>query len=343
MAVPVYTKTWVQALTGGVPGLRIAFVSVLDATQNVAFKLKDFLINSSTATTKYTLLWSASNGTGPTNSSDHTDRITNAAAWTPRATIAAASQAWMVLVDANGGQILIAFQGASDDILRISFSPSGLFTLAATTNQQPTATDEQVILSAKSIVNATASADRILHLWARDDGKGFRVAIARSNAAAAPVWWIEEFSNLAVQGISGVTVSPAICGGVVDVPGGSGNGTNLNGAFSANALGALVRAVISSVTFSVQCMFATLTAGAVALGADTSVAHLQGSAWVPFPLFLFSTTTNAHGSMGQLIDHYQVQPTSSAFGNGFGTTYQWWQVAQGLIWPNPSNTAPTIN
>jgi hypothetical protein len=341
--IPAYTKTWVQALTTGTPGIRIPFTSVLSTSQQCAFTLKDFLINSSTATTKYTMKCSASGGVGPTNLSDNTDRITNAAAWTPRATVAAASQAWFMLQDAFGAQVLVAFQGGSDDVWRISFSPGGLFVLAGTTTHQPTATDEQVVLATTTIVGSTASADRILHIWARDDAKGFRVAIFRSNAVVAPIFCIEEFNSAPVTGISGVTVSPALHGGVVNVPSGSDIGSNLNGAFVVNSLGSVVRAVISSVGFSCQCEYAGLARAGVSLGATSTVSHLQGAVWVPYPLILFSGLTNAIGPLGQVYDHYQVQPTGVAVGNGFGNSYQWVHVGRCLIWPNPSNVQPTIN
>src|SRR5262245_20319881 len=176
MALPVIQKTWRQLLTAGTPGSRVPFVSVLDTMQQVIFRIKDYLCNSSGATTKYTVLWSSSGGTGPTNANDHTDRLTSPTAWTPPATAATASQAWVVLVGGSGEQILFAFQGATDDVMRVAYSPGGLYTLAATTTNQPTATDEQLVIggASNSIVNNATSTDRILHLWVRDDGKGFR-------------------------------------------------------------------------------------------------------------------------------------------------------------------------
>ena len=337
MPLPTITETWVQLLTTGTPGARIAFVSVVDTMQQFAFRLKDFLISGSTAATKYTLKWSASGGTGPSGAGDATDRITSAATWTPRATVAAASQAWYLLTGALGEQILVAFQGASDDICRISFSPTGAFALAGTTTHQPTATDEQVILSATSVVNATASADRILHIWARDDAKGFRVGLFRSSVITAPVFGVEEF-------ISGAT-SPAS----VPVPvwgfaftSATLTSTTLNGGYAANSRGGLCRTLVSAVGFSAQIRFMIEgDSGTSALATYTFQPEAQGSGFAAYPLSMHSVTTGSRGRWGIPIDWWCCSPSGVAEGDGFGDSYQFVQMGAAL-WPNPSNTAPTI-
>ncbi len=337
MALPTIVKTWKQLLTTGTPGSRITFVSVLDTMQNFAFKLKDGLIGGLGATTDYTLKWTSSGGVGPTNSSDNTDRLPNAAAWTPRATVAAASQAWFVVTGAFGEQILVAFQGASDDICRISFSPGGLFVLAGTTTHQPTATDEQVVLSVTSVVNSTASGDRILHIWARDDAKGFRVAIFRSGAVTAPIFGVEEFT-------SGATAPAVITPPLMGFAWSSGNiaTSNLHGTFSGNARGCVIRTTVSSVAFNAQCEFMTeCNSVQSAIDRYTFQPELQGAGYAPYLFGIHSNTTGTRGRAGNPIDWWGVGPAGFAAGDGFGTSYQFVHLGA-FLWPNPSNVAPTI-
>lgn len=339
MSVPAYTRTWNQKLTTGTPGARITFVSLIDTMQNYMFGVKTFLLANG-----WSVLWSASAGTGPANSADHTDRIASAATFSPRATIAGASQGWFVLTDGNGGQLLVTYQGASDDICRISYSPGALFTLAGTTNQQPTATDENIIMATVTVVGATASADRVWHGWATSDGKNARFTIFRSSAIVGPSWGVEMFTLPTLPGNVTFTPSTGVwCFCVSPAQIVSAALTGMFATFSANTQGGLTRATISSVGFAVQCGFNTWTfIGNSAPSGLTSQAELQGAAgFIPWPLILMSNTASAKGYVGSLIDQYACAPSGFAVGDGFGTAYDWVQVGV-LLWPNPSVTAPTI-
>jgi hypothetical protein len=340
MAVlPTIVKSWVQLLTTGTPGVRLVFSTLLDSSQQVAFRLKDFLVSGSTAATKYTVLWTSSGGTGPTNSADHTDRITSAATWTPRATVAAASQAWYVLTGGLGEQILITFQGATDDIFRISFSPGGLFVLAGTTNQQPTATDEQLMYNGNTVVGNVASTDRILHIWARNDAKGFRFVVYRAGLLVSPAIFIEEFVSSVVLP---AVLTPPVCGGVV-------TGSILpSQAFLApilNTIIIVVRTTVSSTGFNAMCSFGgeAGSGGAPAFSTYITTTDLQAGAFAPYPFSIHTQTTGTKGRVGNLIDMWGVSPTGALAGDGFGTSYQFVMVGQYLMWPNPSNTAPTLS
>lgn len=339
MGVPAYARTWQQKLTTGTPGARITFVSLIDTMQNYIYGLKTFLLANSC-----TVLWSASAGTGPTNSSDHTDRISSASTWTPRATIAGASQAWVVLTDGNAGQLLITYQGASDDICRISYSPGALFALAGTTNQQPTATDEIVLTTAVTVVNATASADRVWHGWATSDGKNYRFTIFRSSAVAGPSWGVELITlpssvpgNVSFTPAAGVW---AFCFSSAKLTASVSNG--LFQTFAASSEGGYVRCTISSVAFTAQCTMCTWCFGSNPASAVlTSQPALQGAGFDPFPCAIFSNTSGADGYAGMLVDWWTSAPSGVAQGDGFGSSYDWVQMG-GALWPNPSLTAPTI-
>jgi hypothetical protein len=93
------------------------------------------------------------------------DRWTSAAVGPlTRGAAAANPQSWAIMQNADGVQVLFAYQGATDDIARISMSQGGLFVLAGTTTHQPTATDEVIASTAATVINATASADRVMSI-----------------------------------------------------------------------------------------------------------------------------------------------------------------------------------
>ncbi len=338
MSTPTYVRTWVQKLDTGVPGERIAYVSLIDTMQNYIYGIKTFLLANG-----YSLLWSSSAGTGPTNSGDLTDRIASASDFTPRATIAAASQAWFVLTDGNGAQLMITYQGASDDIARITYSPGALFVLAGTTNQQPTATDECIISSAATLIDATTSADRVWHGWATADGKNCRFAVYRSGVLAGQLWGLELFVLPTLPG--NVSFTPVVSGSAVwgfcfraDQTAGAGTAA---GAYSASVRGGLTHATISSVDYKVQSALSAWSASnVVAPQVLTTKPALQGTiGYTPWPLTLISIMGSADGYVGALVDWY-LAPVTDA-GNGFGAAYNWIQEG-GLLWPNPSLVAPTI-
>lgn len=86
-----------------------------------------------------------------------------------RGTVAAAPQSWALFQNADGVQVLFAYQGAGvsptgDDIARISMSMSAAYVIAATTTHQPTATDEVICSVGNSLINATASGDRVMSI-----------------------------------------------------------------------------------------------------------------------------------------------------------------------------------
>lgn len=112
----------------------------------------------------WTCKFSSTGLVGPASGADTTNRITSAGDFVTRATIAASPQSWIVLQNVDGVQVLFAFQGASDDIARVSMSQSGAFTVAGTTTHQPTATDEIIGTTGGTLINATTSGDRVMSI-----------------------------------------------------------------------------------------------------------------------------------------------------------------------------------
>jgi len=247
-----------------------------------------------------------------------------------------------VLTDGNGGQLLMTFQGASDTISRISYSSGALFTLAGSTEQQPTATDEIVISSASSLVATTASGDRIWHGVVSSDAKACRFHVARASTLVGVPWFCEAFTPQ-------VTAPAVITNPVFGASWSVGKFNSISSSsyyqgYFVNSSGGLVWISVSGVPASVACGPNTWNAySSTAPGQITSPPELQGSlGHVAWPHILMSTQTAGYkGYVGDLIDWYTSVPAGSNFGDGFGSDSGWWLYGV-MLWPNPSLTAPTI-
>ena len=169
MTLPILHKTWSFSTNN-----RISYVSLNNATSKLLFGIKNFLVGTMLYTVKYT----CDGTTGPTSSSDHTDRWVTSANCTTRGANTTTAQSFCVLTDGSGVDILLTYQGSTDDTMKMSMSTGGLFTPAGTANQQPTATDETIVLpNTASVVGASTSGDRIWHIMATTDKKNFRVYV----------------------------------------------------------------------------------------------------------------------------------------------------------------------
>jgi len=340
MALPTKAKTWVIS-----PNNRITFVSLIDTMQRYLHGVKTFLKANG-----YTVKGSASAGTG---AMDAVDRWTLTTDVTPRATVAAASQAWIVLVDANGANILLTYQGASDDVARISYSSGGLFIAAGTPNQQPTATDEMVLYSATSLILATASADRLWFGWVSSDSKMCRFAIARSGTFVGATWGVELITSAVTAG--GVAFTPPVWGHhfiPANISIQPGSTLALTAARNVNANGGLARPIVASVgqTTSVNC---SVEGGVNASNASATLSDqaggiscvLQGDFLIQ-PLGLVATTAAACGKLGNLIDWW-VAGQSSVAGDTLGTLAfiivgTATSRASNTMWPWDGVTAPVL-
>lgn len=173
MTAPITSKAWTIS-----PNNRLVYPGTLAGVLGWwAFTNKTQLLAAT-----WTLVWSSDGVTGPSGAGDNTDRIPNAAAFTTRATVAAAPQSWFLLQNPDGFQLLITYQGATDDIARVSYSAAGLYALAGTTTHQPTATDEVVLSTATTIVGASTTIDRVMSIWTADDGSAWRCPVFASGA-----------------------------------------------------------------------------------------------------------------------------------------------------------------
>jgi hypothetical protein len=192
MAFPQLSKDWnVYA------NVRQSFTTLVGVMGWYAYENKTrMLLNA------WTVKFTSNGAVGPSGAGDTTDRITSAATFNVRATVAAAPQSWFVLQNTEGLQILFTYQGASDDVMRISYSPAGLFTLAGTTTHQPTATDEVIMTNITTVINNGASLDRVMSIFCAADSTAWRCALWRNNAT------ISCFSLDKVNRIAPITTLP---------------------------------------------------------------------------------------------------------------------------------------
>jgi hypothetical protein len=334
MSLPTKLLNW----NGILPNQRITFVSLIDTMQNYLYGIKTHHLAHGTTT-----LWSASGGTGPTNAADHTDRWSSAATVTPRATIAAASQGWWIGTRPDGAQIKLCFQGASDDIAKISFSPGALFALAGTTNNEPTATDEQVISSGQTLIGSTASADRVWHGWCDSTGNNYRYVIFRSNQIVGVMWGMETFTNLTV---SPCVISPAIRG--FFIAGNNSAASNyISTAFSTstnNSTGSVIRTVISSVGFNAQCAWGAEELGGSVTALDGVNCEVNGNAPLIRTIGISSLTAGTRGKVGNCIDYWITQDSQlsgvTTTGKDFIQIHTSATASTGALWPWDSSTTP---
>lgn len=154
---PRLQKNWTIS-----PNIRLTpYVSLLATMGWWAYENKVRLLAAG-----WTLVCSSNGTTGPTTIADTTDRITSAASFQTRATVAAANQSWFIVRNTLGCQLLFTFMGATDDICYVAYSQGGLFALASPSTRQPTAVDIANVSIATSVINATTSGDRVMTTWA---------------------------------------------------------------------------------------------------------------------------------------------------------------------------------
>ncbi len=304
MAIPTITRAW--TISGN---NRYTYVTVLSAMQNFALSMKNFL----KTTMGYTVKGSCTAGTG---AMDGVDRWSVSTDVTPQGANPTSSQAWFVLTDGNGVDILLAFQGGSFDVFRFSFSPSGSYVAAGTANNQPTATDECLIVSGQTIVNASTSMDRVWHMWGSSDKKMCRFALFR-NGVLITFWGVEQCMST-VQ--PPATFSPPVWGYFWN--------SLTMGVFSGSLMagGGSPNGGVCKVHTSLD-VFPVLGGGGEGFGAvggstgsfyNVEKPELQGSnGEILVPLTITSITTNAEGKLGNRID--------------------WWAAITGTTTTTPSN------
>lgn len=293
MSLPAVAKTWFIS-----PCNRITFVSLNDTMSKFLFGIVTYLIS------KGWVVKGSCDGT--TGAMDGVNRWSSAANATTKGANTTSANSWIVLTDAFGYDILISFVGATDDIARISVSFAGDYVAAGTPNQTPTSTtNEQVIVSGTSLINATGSQDRLWSCWASSDAKSFRIAVARGGVWTGVLWGVEEFTqNSYHASVSSMSNSFGWAFGTTSAFLAASNFT----AYGQNQRGGYVRAVVSSTIRLCSCSFTTECVGGNGQNAASDVGQnlapeLQGGTDYPMKrVGIYSITASARGKVGNVVD-----------------------------------------
>lgn len=333
MALPTATRAYTFSVNN-----RISYVSLNDTVARYLYGIKNFLV----ATMAYTVKYTCDGTTGPTSGSDHTDRWASQANVTTRGANSTTAQSFCVLTDANGVDILLAYQGASDDIFRVAFSSSGIYLPAGTANQQPTATDESTCSSLATMIGSVASADRVWHIMAATDKKSFRVFITRAGNVVGVAFGVETVVSAMV---SPAVFSPATVGFSLTSASFSGAGAFNTGVQTTRSV--VARPIISSVGFNAIGGYAyeSTATGAMLDGVNCELQGSNGA--LVFPVSAFSVTASAQGKIGNLIDFYK---SGNSKADGDTSTDKLWihltgfgSASAGLLWPWDGTSVPAFS
>lgn len=332
MSFPTQFKTWGP---GFLLNQRISFTSLLDTTGSYITGITNQRIARGCTAS------GSSNGT--VGAMDGVNRCTNAAGFAVRASIAGAPQSWIVISDGTV-QTLYTFQGSSDDVARISFSPGSLFVAAGTPTNQPTATDEQVVVSSVSLVGSSPSQDRVFHVWVDSAHQMWRSCIMSAGVVCANVVGVEIFDpSLLIfpatapvptwgftysQGNTGITTLTGLCGG-------TGRARLVASGVPSNAtLGGFCVVLNGNIT-----------------GEDGVNLEANGNVPAIRSIGLTSTTVGTRGQIGNRFDWYfssDNQPNGTTGGGASGKEWIFLcdstsASGRGLLWPWDGVSTPVTS
>lgn len=334
MGLPALQKTWNISACN-----RIPYVSLNDTMANLLFGVKEFLKSHG-----YTVRGSSDGVTGGMDGVDRWDTASKAAI---RGASATTPMSWIVLRDQNprtlgadGVDILFAYQGASDDIARISISSTAEYAVAGTATHRPAtpANTECVAAENASLISSATSGDRLWSCWVSSDARAFRVAVARGNIWVGMLWGVEDLASS--------VISPAQFDPAVWAWGYSSANTGFATVVAGHSTqrGGQARVVVSSIPYIVN------VGGTHESLENTSVNYanynleLQGSQGVPmFPLGC--ATLNSVGARGKLGDRFDWWTGRTAVGTADGDTYGSLEFIQlgHIVWPWDEITTPVMS
>ncbi len=308
MGLPTTSATWTISANNRYTYLSSSTVQLV--MQNYMLSLKNFL----KTTMGFTVNSSCGNSTAGIIG-DGIDRWSVATDINPRFNGTTSAIAWFILTDANGAQICFSYNSSADDIFRLAYSPGATYALnSGGANRQPTATDEQVVWSGSmTVVNATASNDRVWHMWGSSDKKMWRATVFRS-ATMASFWGVEAVSSAVV---SPTTFSPAMWGfgysGTSMRLSGSSGGLMSDGISPPNTNQGGGTAYVFSASANRTIVVGgggeevSNIGGKSGSGFGTALTEFQGkTSYFIVPLTCVSVTTSANGKLANRIDWWAV-------------------------------------
>jgi len=335
MAFPPIQKTWTIS-----PNNAIADLTLLAMMANYLLQVANFLLANG-----YTCKGSSN---GVTGAMDAVNRWVTVADTAIRGANVTTAQSWMVLTDGNGCDLCLAYEGASDSIARISYSPGGLYVAAATGTHTPTATDELIMASATSVIGTTAATTpRVLFMWADSEAKLCRclLTLDTANAPTGITWGLELLdSTLQDRAISPSVWGFAYTSGEFQI---SNITTGFAGAFSQSVRGGRSRVNASALNLTGGSYQFISSWQAIQTSTQT---ELQGTSGYPIwgPLRVGSATAGFTGLTANLIDWWSCRAGAPAIcGDTYDNlNYMAVGTAGGLLWPwdgvttpDPGNTA----
>lgn len=303
MSSPSFRKTWTIS-----PNNQIVYTSVNQVAADILLA-----IGGTTGFLAITGVTCKGSCDGTIGAMDATNRWTNNTKTSTRFNGAGGAQSWIVFTLASGVDVLFTYDGVSDDVFKIAFSPGGLYTVAGTANQKPIATDEQDINpSGTSMVASATSADRRLHMWIDSTKKLIRFAIYRQNTLAS-VFGVELFESV-VDGVVTVITQPTW--GFLYIQNNLTPGNLLSG-YVASTIGGLCKATVSSVVKSLQCGASVEKFCDQTTAFNAAKPQMQGgTGFAMLPLGLATTAdSTAFGKLGNRFDWWQYMNTSALDGD----------------------------
>jgi hypothetical protein len=317
MTAPQTVKAW--SISANV---RNPFTTQIDMTGWAIYKNHAFLL-----TKGWTVKFTSNGVTGPSGPTDTTDRMISNTAGSVRGATAGTPQSWTVLQNADGAQLLLAFQGSADSAWRVSMSPTGLYTLAGTTTHQPTATDEVAIATAGGAISA-ATSDNIMQIWARNDSRAW-VIINNCNNAFVALYGMVEVTDLCASGVFAVpyvifrytsaardTPIGTVVGGINSVAVGGVGFTGTAARIFTNAASRLVRLGAGDLNLTGAPDGFNRVVDAYFISNQPALQGQSGSPAIPI-FWSGEKAVNLDGFIGSPIDWWMVYTSASTY-PGFG-------------------------
>jgi hypothetical protein len=332
MAVPVQQKTWTISANN-----RIAIASYATLVLQGGKYLKtiaDFLLANG-----YTCKGSSD---ATSAAMDGVNRWATDADASHQAANTTTAVSWMVLTDGNGADICLSFVGATGDIARISFSPSGAYVAAGTATFTPTATDEQVLFTGVSLITNSTVNDRIVNIWTDSEAKLMRVCTYVAGALADGNWGVELVNANRVT----ISYSPAVWGFAFITTQFAMTSSGFFAAFLANSRGGYAR--INGTTVNIFMGAEAFGGGSYILFNSTTKPELQkGIGQAMFPILIGTATTNRQGPIGNVYDWWTAgQGGTSGPGQVVFPSGTWILLNNssqgGPVWPWDGTTIPQV-
>ncbi len=326
MGVPTITQTWTTSFNN-----RFVFLTTSvnkDVMANFVVSLKNFL----KTTMGYTVKGSSNGSTG---GMDGVDRITSASAWQTRQNSSTLAISWLVLTDGAGIDWCFSYNSSSDDIIRITHSPGGVYLAASTATFQPTAVDECFnVIPGASFLNTNGgnnSVDRVWHFWSSSDKKMWRAVLHKGGTLLTYIYG-EKYSSALVSPASTILTTGATVGAVQgwnDLffgTAGQNSGYNSNNILADARVHANGLDVNAKVTFGGEFSGGGMTTGNIA----DKPALQGGVGQLLQPWMMGGVTAGSDGKLGSMYDIWTTNGnTSPIAGQYFGArqlVIAWWHI-----------------